>query len=48
MKNDKDKSDKDIEKKEVNDIKETDVFVQGGMKPLTDEQLDQAIGGIEA
>ena len=45
MKEEKNKN-KETEKKEVNVDNETDEFVQSGMKPLTDEQLDQAIGGI--
>ena len=28
------------------EFEQEDEFVKAGMKPLTDEQLDQAIGGI--
>ena len=35
------------EKNIVNTNEETDEFVKYGMRPLTDEQLDQAVGGID-
>lgn len=46
VKTTEEKSNKEISKKEKSIMSENDEFVQAGMKPLTDEQLDMAVGGL--